>query len=277
MREATLGAVELGQRLVLPQAIPADGGTADQECRAAVEPIDQPHHRACHAYTRGQNAATPPQGPQAPRGWLAGEVDDGVDCRIVRNLREAGDEMERRSQQLDLSAVAHQHGDLMTGLGQRFDQAAADEAGGAGHQHVLSAGKRRDEFASLACGEPPQPSRRAEVAQSEHENAERRHGRDQAERPVVRRLDCSRLLRPSDQDGQREREDCAVVEREQRVGDALARREPAARVLLDEIDQRDDDLDEQHCHHQHRPDAMHLEAAEQHEQHGRAGCAQRAA
>ena len=90
----------------------------------------------------------------------------------------------------------------MAGFGQRFDQAAADEAGGAGDEHVLAAGDRRDEVASFPRGQPSQPSRRGEVAQSEHHDAERSRRRDQAEQPIGGRPQRGRLLRPSDQDGQ---------------------------------------------------------------------------
>src|SRR5262249_59409012 len=42
VREAALSAVELGELLVLPQAVPADGRGRDQHRRAVREPRDEP-------------------------------------------------------------------------------------------------------------------------------------------------------------------------------------------------------------------------------------------
>jgi hypothetical protein len=50
------------------------------------------------------------------------------------------------------------------------------------------------------------------------------------------------------------------------VSDALARRQLAAHVLLDEVDERDDHLGPKHGDHQHRPQAAWREQAEDQEQ-----------
>lgn len=50
------------------------------------------------------------------------------------------------------------------------------------------------------------------------------------------------------------------------VIDPLARRQLAAQILLDEIHQRDDDLDREHGQDGNRKNAVHLEPAEHEEQ-----------
>src|SRR5262249_46069724 len=52
-----------------------------------------------------------------------------------------------------------------------------------------------------------------------------------------------------------QREDGAIIDGQQRVGDALARRKLSTQVLLDEVDKCDDDFCRQHGNDQHRPDA----------------------
>ena len=63
-------------------------------------------------------------------------------------------------------------------------------------------------------------------------------------------------MRPADQDRQQQHQDRAVIERKQRVIDALAGRQLAAQILLDEIHQRDDELRRQHRDDHHRQDAV---------------------
>src|SRR5262249_52434044 len=48
----------------------------------------------------------------------------------------------------------------------------------------------------------------------------------------------------------------------------LARRQPAAQVLLDKVGKRDDDFRRQHGNDQHRPDAVRLGQAEDKKEHG---------
>ncbi|MEY9238456.1 hypothetical protein ABIF78_010837 [Bradyrhizobium japonicum] len=74
------------------------------------------------------------------------------------------------------------------------------------------------------------------------------------------------LHSPIDQHRQQQHQDGAVIDREQRVIDPLARRQLPAQILLDEIHQRNDDLGDQNCHDQQRQHAMDFEPAEHKEQ-----------
>src|SRR4029079_10298623 len=81
MTEAALAAVELGQRLVTPGAIPPDRRTADHHARAALQASDQADHVARHAQPRSEYPAALGAGPQAVGDRLARGIDDGVDQR----------------------------------------------------------------------------------------------------------------------------------------------------------------------------------------------------
>ncbi len=150
MRETALAAVEFGQRFVLPQAVPADGGAADHDRGTLLQACDQAIDRARHAQPRRQDPPSLAARPQRVAGRLAGEIDHGVDPSVVRDLREARDDAKRRPQHRGLDRVAREHGDVVTGAGQRLDQPAADEAGRAGDEHMLPERQRFDEHRRVA-------------------------------------------------------------------------------------------------------------------------------
>ena len=68
-----------------------------------------------------------------------------------------------------------------------------------------------------------EPAHRREIPQAAERRADRRRRRDDAEQPDIGRLDAGRLHRPADQDRQQQHQDGAVIDREQRVIDPLAR------------------------------------------------------
>ncbi len=150
MREAALAAVEFGQRLVLPQAVPADRGAADHHRGTLLQACDQPVDRARGAQARRQNPAALAPRPQRIADRLAGEIDHGIDPRVVRDLREVGDDPQRRPQRRRLGSISRENRHVVARAGQRFDQAAADEAGRAGDQHVLPVRQRIDERSRIA-------------------------------------------------------------------------------------------------------------------------------
>ncbi len=83
---------------------------------------------------------------------------------------------------------------------------------------------------------------------------------------MIDQLDGSRLTGPVDQDRQQQHQDRAIIERQQRMIDAFAGRQPAAQILLDKVHQGDDEFGGQHGDHDHREHAMHFEPAEHEEQ-----------
>ena len=150
MREATLAAVELGERLVLPQPVPADGGAADQHRRSLLQPRDQTNDGTRHAQPRRQDLAPLAPRPQAVAGRLARKIDHGIDPRVVRDLREVRHDAQRWPQRRRLGRVAGEHGDVVAGARERVDQAAPDEAGGAGDEHMLAGRQRVDQHRRIA-------------------------------------------------------------------------------------------------------------------------------
>ena len=142
---------------------------------------------------------------------------------------------------------------------QRLAEPAADEAGGAGDQHALSARQRPDQVGRAAEDEPLRPARSEKVTQAEHDHAGCRQRGQHAADTIPNRNDRGRLLCPADQNRNEQREDGTVVDGQQRVGDALACRQLSAQVLLDKVGERDDDFRRQHGNHQHRPEALEIE------------------
>src|SRR5262249_7496964 len=69
-------------------------------------------------------------------------------------------------------------------------------------------------------------------------------------------------------DGNGEGEDSPIIDGQQRVGDALARRQLSTQVLLDEVRKCDDDFCRQHGNDEHRPEAFKFEQAKREEEHG---------
>ena len=268
VREAGLAAVELGQHLVLPQAIPADRGAAHQYGRLALEPRDQAHHVAGHAQARGKDAAAARDRPQAAVDRLAREIDDRVDRRVARDLVELRHQRVRWPQAGGLARVARQHDRAMAGGGERLDDARSDEPGRAGDEHGLARGQRRHQVVRLAGRQTPQPLSGGEIAPAEQRNAGRRDRCQHAPGAMGRRHERGRGPRPGYEVGHEQRQDGTVVERQQRMVDALARRQLAARVLLDEVHQRHDDFDDQHGEHRHCPEAVRLGPTERDEQQG---------
>src|SRR6185369_5983988 len=57
MTEAALAAVELGELFILPEAVPADGGAADEHRRPVLEPRDQAHDLTGDTQPRTEDAA----------------------------------------------------------------------------------------------------------------------------------------------------------------------------------------------------------------------------
>jgi hypothetical protein len=98
MAEATLAAVKLGQRLVVPCAVPPDRRTADHHGRMALEASDQADDVARHTQPRAKNSAALGPRPQAIGDRLTGKIDDGVDHAVIGNLIEVGNQPERRPQ-----------------------------------------------------------------------------------------------------------------------------------------------------------------------------------
>jgi hypothetical protein len=80
-------------------------------------------------------------------------------------------------------------------------------------------------------------------------------------------LDRGALSGPADQHWRGENQDGAVVDREERVVDPLARRQLAAHVFLDEVRERDEHLDHQGGDQQHGEYAVHLEEPQHAEHH----------
>jgi len=114
--------------------------------------------------------------PRTTGDRLAREIDDRVDARVARNLVETGDEPERRRQRHSLVRIARQHDRRMAGAGERRDEAAADEAGGAGHQHGLAGRERGHQLAGAAERQALHARRRREIAQAEQRDAAGRQG-----------------------------------------------------------------------------------------------------
>ena len=215
-----------------------------------------------------ENPAAPGARPQAAGGRLARQVDDGVDRGVARDLVEMRDHAERRAQRRRLGRIAHEHDDLVARAGERFDQASPDEAGAAGDEHALPGRQCPRQLRRIAGNEPSDATRGVKVTQPEQDHAQCRQGGERAADAVPDRNDRSRLHRPAEQDRDEQRQDGAIVDRQQRMGDPLARRQLAAQVLLDEVDQRDDELRRQHGDHQHGRHAVRLGEAEHEEEHG---------
>ncbi len=146
MGEAALAAVELGERLVAPQSVPADGGRADEHCGPMLEPRDQPHDRARHPQPGREDQSALVERPRPSGDRLAGEIDDGVDGGILRHLAEIGDQAAAQGLRCP-RRIAHQRRHLVAGIHERLHEAAADEAGGAGDQDVLATGQRLHQLA----------------------------------------------------------------------------------------------------------------------------------
>jgi hypothetical protein len=58
-----MGFCRFGQRLILPQAVPADRGAADQDARPVLQALDQAHDIAGHADPGIDNLAALGFGP----------------------------------------------------------------------------------------------------------------------------------------------------------------------------------------------------------------------
>ena len=83
---------EFGQRLILPEPVPADRRAGDQHRRLALEPRDQAHDIAGHVDARLEDLAALGLGPQPVADRLAREIDDRIDPRVRRQLIEARDQ-----------------------------------------------------------------------------------------------------------------------------------------------------------------------------------------
>jgi len=167
-----------------------------------------------------------------------------------------------------LGGVARQHDDLVARARQRLGEPPADEASGAGDQHALPARQRPDQLTRVAEDELLRPARREEVAQAEHDYSCCRQRRQNANDAVPNWNDRGRLGCPANQNGNEKRKHGTVVDGQQRVRDALARRQLSAHILLDEVGERDDDFGPQHGDYQHRPKTPELKQAEREEEHG---------
>ena len=150
--------------------------------------------------------------------------------------------------------------------GQARDQTAADEAGGAGDQHRLPPRQFLDKAGRGHAVHSRQTFGRGEIPQAAKACADSRCRGNDTEQAGVSRCDRGRQHRPADQYRQQQHENGAVVDREQRVIDAFARRQFPAHVLFDEIHQRDDDFRDQHRDDEHRKNAVHFEPAEHQKQ-----------
>jgi hypothetical protein len=141
-------------------------------------------------------------------------------------------------------------------------QRAADESGGAGHEHGGGderVGAGHAIFSS--CGHTlPYEGRRGaaeathgdRVAQAPGEQARRASREAPRRQPMRRPCEAGGRGGPTEQARAQRAEEHAVRERQQRVQNALERRQPAAAILLQEIGQRDTQLDDQQPAHQHR-------------------------
>ena len=105
------------------------GGAADQHRGSLLQSRDQAHDGARHAQPRRQNLAPLAARPQAVADRFAGEIDHGIDPRVVRDLLEVRHDPKRRPQRRRLRRIAREHGDVVPGARERLDQAASDEAG----------------------------------------------------------------------------------------------------------------------------------------------------
>jgi hypothetical protein len=146
---------------------------ADEQGRRLFEPADQPHHVARHLQPRAQDAATLSERPRRVGDRLAGEVDDGVDALVARDLVERGDQPERRSERRGLARVAHQHRHLVSGAGQPRDQPAADEPGRASDEHMLPFGEGGNQLGGATGDEMSDAARGEEVAHAGDQHAQR--------------------------------------------------------------------------------------------------------
>ncbi len=193
-------------------------------------------------------------------------IDDGVDWRVRGELIEAGDQRDRRRQHLGLRGVADQRDDVVPCPAEARGKAAADEAGGASDQHGLAAGELLDEPVRGHASHAAEPAHRRKVPDAAERCTDCAGSGGDAEQALIHDTHAERLHRPIDQHRQQQHQDGAIVDREQRVVNPLARRQLAAQILLDEIHQRDDDLGDQDCHDQDRQHAVNLQPAEQQEQ-----------
>jgi hypothetical protein len=150
---------------------------------------------------------------------------------------------------------------------QRLDQPAPDESGCAGNEHVLPARQRSHKIGGIPANEPVGASRREKVAQPKDHHSRGGERRKHARQAVIDRNQCARLVGPAPQDRSEQGKNGAVIDGQQRVGDALARRQLAAQVFFDEIHERDEDFRRQHGNQEHRPKTVRLEPAEQKKEH----------
>ena len=123
--------------LVLPQTVPADGGAADQHRGVRSQARDQADDGARHAQPRRRilRRLRRVQSP-SPIGSPARLITTSIRASFGICAR-LGNQPERRTQRRGLRRIARQHGDIVSGAGQRLDQPPPDEAGRAGDEHVL--------------------------------------------------------------------------------------------------------------------------------------------
>src|SRR5262245_51559460 len=140
MADPALAAVELGQRLISPCAVPTNCRAADQHGRTALQARDQTDDIARHPQARSENPPPFPPRPQAVGDRLAREIDDSVDGGVICDLIEPGDEPEGWLQRRRLCGVAGEHDDVMARARQSLGEPSADEAGSTGDEDALPAG-----------------------------------------------------------------------------------------------------------------------------------------
>src|SRR5262249_3581951 len=106
--------------------------------------------------------------------------------------------------------------------GERSDETATDKSSGARHKYGLPTLQLADQLCCRSTMQARQSSRRSKIAQTEHAYADGGRGRKGAEQSVFDKLDSACLPGPRHQNRQQKTKDRAVIEREQRVVDALA-------------------------------------------------------
>ncbi|MCS6622743.1 hypothetical protein N0B44_07470 [Roseibacterium beibuensis] len=265
--EAGVGGAALVERPIAVQAVPTDGGAADQHLRPGLKPGDQASHVAGDLEARTENSPALGEGPQAVADRLSREVDDGVDAGGRGDLSEVADDRDR-SRKVGGLRIPDQGDDLVARAGQGGDQAAADEARGAGDQHTSAAGEVPTHRGGVGRDQAVGSSGRGQIAQAEESDPRRGPGHHPAPRTVGHRDQPRRPCRPADQERDQQGQDGPVVQGQQGMGDALAGRQAAGSVFLDEVRQGDHHLDGQQDQDDDRQPALWFGPADQQEQGG---------
>ncbi|MDP3801297.1 MAG: hypothetical protein Q8Q71_03855 [Brevundimonas sp.] len=172
MAEAGLGRARFVERPVGVQAIPADGGAADQHLRPVVKSGDEATDVAGDIQAGAKDAAALSEGPQPVADRLARQVDDGVDAGVGRDPGQIGHHRDRRGQVRGFR-IADQGDHLVPGACQGGDQPAADETGGPGDKHAAAPCQGAAHGGRIGLDQAVGASSGREVTQAEDEDSGR--------------------------------------------------------------------------------------------------------